>query len=113
MLTPIVLLFVLWYCHKRGREVRLEKERMLTEQEVQRLEKEYAEMHPGDVHTTTAPEGASIEEVKVGMMEVKEARERAAAVEAAEASDAADASKAPAPSTHGTTVQPAEHAEAS
>lgn len=24
----IVLLFVLWYCHKRGREVRLERERI-------------------------------------------------------------------------------------
>lgn len=27
----IVLLFVLWYCHKRGREVRLEKEKSKTE----------------------------------------------------------------------------------
>lgn len=28
---PTVLLFVFWYCHKRGREVRLEKERLATE----------------------------------------------------------------------------------
>lgn len=28
MLQP-VLLFVLWYCHKRGREVRLESERSI------------------------------------------------------------------------------------
>lgn len=26
MLTTVVLLFVLWYCHKRGREVRLESQ---------------------------------------------------------------------------------------
>ena len=29
---PPVLLFVFWYCHKRGREVRLEKERLTAEQ---------------------------------------------------------------------------------
>ena len=28
----IVLLFVFWYCHKRGRETRLEKERLAAEQ---------------------------------------------------------------------------------
>jgi hypothetical protein len=26
-----VLLFVFWYCHKRGKETRLEKERLATE----------------------------------------------------------------------------------
>ena len=29
-----MLLFVFWYCHKRGREVRLEKERIEGEEEV-------------------------------------------------------------------------------
>lgn len=28
-----MLLFVFWYCHKRGRETRLEKERLAAEQE--------------------------------------------------------------------------------
>lgn len=28
----IVLLFVFWYCHKRGRETRLEKERLAAEE---------------------------------------------------------------------------------
>lgn len=38
MLTQCaVLLFVFWYCHKRGREVRLEKDRLLTEAEVETL----------------------------------------------------------------------------
>lgn len=33
MLTPsTVLLFVFWYCHKRGRETRLEKERLAAEE---------------------------------------------------------------------------------
>ena len=34
-----VLLFVFWYCHKRGREIRLEKERLLTEAELEALNK--------------------------------------------------------------------------
>lgn len=33
-LTGLVLMFVLWYCHKRGREVRLEKEKVDAEGEV-------------------------------------------------------------------------------
>ena len=103
----IVLLFVFWYCHKRGREVRLEKERQLTEKEVEQLEKDYAAMHPEDIQTTTAPEGAPIEEVQAGMMEVAAAREAAARM-----GDGADAeptdSEAHAPSTLGTTVQVAE-----
>ena len=32
-LAVFVLLFVFWYCHKRGRETRLEKERLATEGE--------------------------------------------------------------------------------
>ena len=61
-----------WYCHKRGREVRLAKERELTEQEVEKLEKEYRDAHPST--TTTADEGASIEEIKAGIDEVEKAK---------------------------------------
>lgn len=72
-----VLLFVFWYCHKRGREVRLEKERLLTEAEVAALKK--ADSTPSTSTsdpstnetspplTTTAPAGASLEEVQAGM----------------------------------------------
>jgi hypothetical protein len=41
------------------------------------LEKDYAE-NPGDIDTTTAPEGATIDEVQAGMIEVAAAREAAA-----------------------------------
>ncbi|KAL8732852.1 MAG: hypothetical protein Q9166_002453 [cf. Caloplaca sp. 2 TL-2023] len=68
-----VLLFVFWYCHKRGKEVRLEKERALTEKEMVELDEKLAaeDTTPTDtnprVTTTTAPEGADIEEVRAGM----------------------------------------------
>ncbi|KAI4253752.1 MAG: hypothetical protein LQ352_003499 [Teloschistes flavicans] len=67
-----VLLFVFWYCHKRGREVRQENERALTEKEMAELDERLAaeDTTPEDVvktTTTTAPEGASIEEVEAGM----------------------------------------------
>lgn len=70
----IVLLFVLWYCHKRGKEIRLEKERLLTEQELSQL----GGASDDGIETTTAPEGASLEEIKAGMREVQLAREAAA-----------------------------------
>ena len=67
----LVLLFVFWYCHKRGRETRLEKERLLTEAEIAQLEKEIANdpaVQPLSTEsTTTAPQGASIEQVHAGM----------------------------------------------
>ena len=69
----LVLLFVFWYCHKRGREDRLEQERRLTEEEMQKLDVEYRAEHPDEHPTTTAEEGASIEEVKAGMREVEAA----------------------------------------
>ena len=81
-----MLLFVFWYCHKRGREVRLAKERALTEQEVQELDKEYRDTHPGGTMTTTAPEGAPMDEVKAGIEEVEEAKR---VEEAAQASNTA------------------------
>ncbi|MCJ1250979.1 hypothetical protein MMC30_008209 [Trapelia coarctata] len=99
-LALFVLLFVFWYCHKRGREVRLEKERLLTEAEMAALDHQIrneppADYHPSssahsdpavptasrsDVPMTTAPEGASMEEVHAGMLESQ-------AVRAAEASE--------------------------
>lgn len=66
-----VLLFVFWYCHKRGREVRLEKERKLTEEEVGKLDSEYKAQHGDEVPTTTAEKGATMEQVQAGMKEVE------------------------------------------
>ena len=89
-LALFVLLFVFWYCHKRGREKRLEKERALTEKEIEEIEKQYVaekeNIQTGDqiplaglpsVTTTTAPPGASLEEVRAGMIEVEKAEEEA------------------------------------
>jgi len=89
---------VFWYCHKRGREVRLEKERQLTEQEEAQLDAEYRAMNPDGIHTTTAPEGAPLEEVEEGMMEAQAAREADMENEMLEEH----------PSVLSTTVQPAE-----
>ena len=75
-------MFVFWYCHKRGKEVRLEKERELTEQEVKELDQEYRVAHPDELLTTTADHGASVEEIKAGIAEVQEARRASAAAEA-------------------------------
>ncbi|KIW83716.1 hypothetical protein Z517_02962 [Fonsecaea pedrosoi CBS 271.37] len=74
-LALFVLLFVFWYCHKRGREVRLEKERKLTEEEVQKLDVDYKSEHPGEDLTTTAEKGASIQDVQAGIEEVQAAKE--------------------------------------
>jgi len=80
-----LLLIVFWYCHKRGKEVRLEKERKLTEQEMQQLETEWKDVHSQGEDTTTAipqttttaPPGASMEEVKAGIIAASQAREEA------------------------------------
>ena len=93
------MLFVFWYCHKRGKEVRLEKERRLTAEEEARLDAEHRALNPDGNHTTTAPEGASLEEVQQGIIEAQVARE-AAADDGLE--DDVD------PSVLSTTVQPAE-----
>jgi hypothetical protein len=45
---------IFWYCHKRGREVRLQKEDDLTEQEVARLDAEYRADHPEELQPSTA-----------------------------------------------------------
>ena len=76
-----MLLFVFWYCHKRGKEVRLAKERDLTEQEVERLDEEYRATHPS--LRTTAEAGASMEEIKAGIAEAEEGRRDGEAANAA------------------------------
>lgn len=84
-LALFLLLIVFWYCHKRGREVRLEKERVLTEKEVEQLEKEWQESQksgggfanlpaPTAGSTTTAPPGASMDQVRAGIIEADAAR---------------------------------------
>jgi hypothetical protein len=75
-----VLLFVFWYCHKRGREVREEKERALTELEVDRLDTEYKATHPN--LTTTAAPDASMDEVKAGIDSAEAQRAKQASSEA-------------------------------
>ena len=65
-----ILLLVCWYCHKRGMEVRLEKERAVTEAEMEAIKAQVEADAPAEWHesmTTTAPEGASIEEVRAGL----------------------------------------------
>lgn len=69
------MLFVFWYCHKRGKEVRLEKERKLTEDELQSLDAEFKAEYGDDMPTTTAEAGASIEDVKAGVKEAAALRE--------------------------------------
>jgi hypothetical protein len=66
----------LWYCHKRGREVRLENERLVTEEEINKLNQDTSEglIRPTETLTTTAPQGASPEEIREGVRKVEEAR---------------------------------------
>ena len=73
-----MLLLVCWYCHKRGREVRLEKERQLTEAEMEQIRKQVEADAPGEYRgqmTTTAPEGADIDEVRAGILPADEVRD--------------------------------------
>ncbi|KAJ6106098.1 hypothetical protein N7512_009615 [Penicillium capsulatum] len=83
-LALFILLFVLWYCHKRGREVRLENERLVTEEEIRKLNENASEglIRPTETLTTTAPEGASADEVREGVRSVERAR-ASSALEAA------------------------------
>jgi hypothetical protein len=75
---------VLWYCHKRGREVRLENERLVTEEEINKLNEDSSEarIRPTETFTTTAPQGASAEEIREGVRKVEQAR-ASSALEAA------------------------------
>ncbi|KAI9043651.1 uncharacterized protein KD926_003001 [Aspergillus affinis] len=81
-LALTILLFVLWYCHKRGREVRLENERLVTEAEIDQLNEQAASderIRATETLTTTAPQGASTTEIRQGMREAEQTRESAAA----------------------------------
>ena len=74
---------MLWYCHKRGREVRLENERLVTGEEIIKLNQDTSEglIRQTETLTTTAPPGASSDEIRKGVVKVEEAR--AAPVESA------------------------------
>ena len=73
-----MLLLVCWYCHKRGREVRLEKERQLTAAEMEAIRQQVEADAPGEYHgglTTTAPDGAALDEVRAGIRPAGEVRD--------------------------------------
>lgn len=57
----------------------MEKERALTEEEVQRLETEYRARESYGASTTTAAPGAPIDQVRAGMQEVEAVRAARAA----------------------------------
>ncbi|KAL6240006.1 hypothetical protein BDW75DRAFT_196705 [Aspergillus navahoensis] len=86
-LALFILLFVLWYCHKRGREVRLENERLVTDEEIEKMNQEPAEgtaaetgtapqIRSTETLTTTAAQGASTSEIRKGIKEAQKAREK-------------------------------------
>ncbi|BCR84773.1 uncharacterized protein ACHE_20231A [Aspergillus chevalieri] len=74
-----ILLFVLWYCHKRGREVRLENERLVTEEEIRKMNEQMASeerpIRATETLTTTAPPGAAADMIRDGVREVERTRE--------------------------------------
>lgn len=74
-LFPVVLI-ALWYCYKRGREVRLENERLVTEAEINKMNEE-SEQHirPTETLSTTAPRDASISDVRDGIEQIQKARQ--------------------------------------
>ncbi|PKY08511.1 hypothetical protein P168DRAFT_323629 [Aspergillus campestris IBT 28561] len=76
-LALFILLFVLWYCHKRGREVRLENERLVTEEEIGKMNEDSPEerIRATQTLTTTAPQGASAAEIRDGIKQAQEARQ--------------------------------------
>lgn len=85
MLTASVLLVVLlalWYCHKRGKEVRLENERLVTEAEITKMNEEYEQhIRPTETLNTTAPRDAPISDVRDGIEQVQKLREQASAAD--------------------------------
>ncbi|QKX57381.1 uncharacterized protein TRUGW13939_04493 [Talaromyces rugulosus] len=77
-LALFIVLLVLWYCHKRGKEVRLENERLVTEAEVAKLNEENEEqIRPTETLSTTAPRDAPISDVRQGVEQVQKARDEA------------------------------------
>lgn len=109
-LALFLLLIVFWYCYKRGKEVRLDKERELTEKEVEQLDKEWMESQsveggnalqaPAAGATTTAPAGASMDQVRAGIIEADAAKIAAASQaqsQVAEGQQAKEDATAPTP----------------
>ncbi|KAI7975879.1 hypothetical protein EIK77_005629 [Talaromyces pinophilus] len=75
-----VVLLALWYCHKRGKEVRLENERLVTEAEITKMNEEYEQhIRPTETLSTTAPRDAPISDVRDGVEQVRKTREQALA----------------------------------
>lgn len=82
MLTcDLVLLFVLWYCHKRGREVRLDNERLAAEAEAEKIndEGEADKVRAPETLATTAGPDASAEDAREDVKEAQQAQEVAPA----------------------------------
>jgi hypothetical protein len=76
----LVVLLALWYCHKRGKEVRLENERLVTEAEITKMNEEYEQhIRPTETLSTTAPRDAPISDVRDGVEQVRKTREQALA----------------------------------
>lgn len=76
----LVVLLALWYCHKRGKEVRLENERLVTEAEITKMNEEYEQqIRPTETLSTTAPRDAPISDVRDGVDQVRKTREQALA----------------------------------
>ena len=76
----LVVLLALWYCHKRGKEVRLENERLVTEAEIAKMNEEYEQhIRPTETLSTTAPRDAPISDVRDGVEQVRKTREQALA----------------------------------
>jgi hypothetical protein len=88
--------------------VRLEKERLLTEQEIARLDAEYASISASETLTTTAPENSPIEQVEAGVREAQQARQ---AILAGDDTAASSQSQASDPPRHDTINDTAEHSK--
>ncbi|KAG6162204.1 hypothetical protein E4U11_002797 [Claviceps purpurea] len=73
-----ILLFVLWYCHKRGRQVRLEGERTVDGSDrIEELPDDLALPAPEDVRAVGALAGQEHEEVRETVEEARRQKRRA------------------------------------
>ncbi|KAG6199518.1 hypothetical protein E4U10_004665 [Claviceps purpurea] len=73
-----ILLFVLWYCHKRGRQVRLEGERTVDGSDrIEELPDDLALPAPEDARTVGALAGQEHEEVRETVEEARRQKRRA------------------------------------
>ncbi|KAG6087398.1 hypothetical protein E4U15_007940 [Claviceps sp. LM218 group G6] len=73
-----ILLFVLWYCHKRGRQVRLEGERTVDGSDrIEELPDDLALPAPEDVRAVGALSGQEHEEVRETVEEARRQKRRA------------------------------------